>query len=207
MVKNIVFDMGNVLFAFDVHRFVTMHASTDENARLLENGVFKSVAWVEYDRGCISAEHALQKIASTLPSRLHDAAIRLFKEWNADIQPDEAIFALISRLKQQGFRIYLLSNAAENFYTFRSKLPGLNLFDGIFVSCDWHLSKPDAAIFRTFCAHFSLVPSECFFIDDLPPNVEGALRCGFSGVVYHGDTEELEQQINQVICCKLGLYM
>lgn len=199
MIKSIVFDMGNVLFHFDVPHFMRACGVVGEDTQLLQNSVFKSVAWVEYDRGSISTEQALENILSALPERLHTAATRLFLEWHTCIQPDKAIFTLISQLKQEGFSIFLLSNAAKNFYTFREKLPGLNEFDGLFISCDWHLLKPDAAIYRAFCAHFSLIPSECFFIDDLPPNVESAMRCGFSGTVYHGDVEELKRRLRQAI--------
>ena len=48
-------------------------------------------------------------------------------------------------------------------------------------------SKPDPEIFRTFCLHFGLNPAQCFFIDDQPANVFGALRAGMRGMVYHGD--------------------
>ena len=47
--------------------------------------------------------------------------------------------------------------------------------------------KPDPEIFRTFCLHFGLNPAQCFFIDDQPANVFGALRAGMRGMVYHGD--------------------
>jgi putative hydrolase of the HAD superfamily len=42
---------------------------------------------------------------------------------------------------------------------------------------------------------FHLIPEECFFIDDVPANIEGALYCGIPGAVFHGDVALLRQQL------------
>lgn len=45
---------------------------------------------------------------------------------------------------------------------------------------------------------FDLDPSESFFIDDSPANVEAAFRLGMRGYVYHKDTNELRNRLKEV---------
>ena len=91
------------------------------------------------------------------------------------------------RDRDEGYRLYLLSNVCGHYDVMRRNIPHIERFDGEFISSDWHLLKPDPEIFRTFCLHFGLNPAQCFFIDDQPANVFGALRAGMRGMVYHGD--------------------
>lgn len=74
MIKNIIFDMGNVLVRFDPELFMDRYSLTGEDRKLIRNEVFRSVEWTMLDRGVIDEEIAEQRILSCLPERLHDAA-------------------------------------------------------------------------------------------------------------------------------------
>ena len=74
MIKNIVFDMGNVLVWFDPELFMDRYSLTGEDRRLIRNEVFRSVEWTMLDRGVIDEEIAERRILPRLPERLHDAA-------------------------------------------------------------------------------------------------------------------------------------
>lgn len=56
MIKNIVFDMGNVLVRFDPELFMDRYSLTGEDRRLIRNEVFRSVEWTMLDRGVIDEE-------------------------------------------------------------------------------------------------------------------------------------------------------
>ena len=56
--------------------------------------------------------------------------------------------------------------------------------DGLFVSAFHRMLKPDPAIFLRMCEEFSLDPEECFFIDDIAANIEGAAKVGMRGVQF-----------------------
>ena len=94
MIKNIVFDMGNVLVRFDPELFMDRYSLTGEDRKLIRNEVFRSVEWTMLDRGVIDEEIAEQRILPRLPERLHDAARGLIEKWDDPIVPVEGMMEL-----------------------------------------------------------------------------------------------------------------
>lgn len=68
----------------------------------------------------------------------------------------------------------------------------MDFFDGVMVSSDVHLIKPDTRIYELLCRTYDLKPQECIFIDDRPENVEAAERVGMKGIVFTGDYATVE---------------
>ena len=97
MIKNIVFDMGNVLVRFDPELFMDRYSLTGEDRKLIRNEVFRSVEWTMLDRGVIDEEIAEQRILPRLPERLHDAARGLIETWDDPIVPVEGMLELLQR--------------------------------------------------------------------------------------------------------------
>lgn len=193
MVKNIVFDMGGVLVDYNPRRCIARYGRNEEDSKLLLEEIFLSVEWVLCDRGALTEAEAAASIRRRLPERLHEDVTHILSHWYEDMPPIPATNELAARLREAGYKLYLLSNAAPSFYNYRLTIPAIRYFDGEFLSCDWNLIKPDPEIYRAFCAHFRLVPSRCFFIDDLPYNMEAAIRCGMQGFAYHGNAPALER--------------
>lgn len=194
-IKQLVFDMGNVLIRYNARYYLEKYVPDEGDRTLLMREVFQSVEWVRMDHGSITEEEAVAGSCRRLPARLHETAALLYRSWNQDIPPIPGMEPLIGRLKAAGYGIYLLSNTSVRYHGFRQNIPALRWFDGEFISADWRLLKPDPAIFRAFCQHFGLVPGQCLFVDDLPANVYGAQCAGMEGVVFYGDTEDLEKRL------------
>ncbi|MEG0754147.1 MAG: HAD family phosphatase [Angelakisella sp.] len=197
MIKNIVFDMGNVLILYDARRYVADYTDNAEDADLIMRHLFRSVEWIRMDRGAITQEQAVESVCKRLPERLHKTVQLLFDNWHEDIPPFPEMEVLVEKLKTAGYGIYLLSNTSVKFHEYRRHIPALKHFDGEFISADWGMLKPDPAIYTTFCQHFGLVPSQCFFIDDVSANIEGAMLAGMQGAVFHGDATVLEEELRQ----------
>ena len=98
--------------------------------------------------------------------------------------------------KAAGYRIYLCSNATSALHTYFPRIPGAEHFDGILVSADWKLLKPQHEIFELLYETFSLDPAECWFIDDHPPNIDGAIVTGMNGTVFDGDLKRLRRDLH-----------
>lgn len=199
MIHNIVFDMGGVLIDFDVQRYTARFVPNPEDYELMRRELFRSVEWVKMDRGTITDEEVIAAVCARLPERLHQAVREILDNWHQDIPPLNGVYELVRELKEEaGYSIYLLSNTCTRFHTFRQNIPALRFFDGEFVSCDFHLVKPEPGIYLRFLEYFHLRPEECVFIDDDPRNIEGAIRCGMGGVIYHGDAAELRRKLRQL---------
>lgn len=195
MIKNIVFDMGGVLINFDAERYTARFVPDAADRALIRRELFRSVEWIQMDRGSITDGEAVASVCARLPAHLHQAVRDILDNWHRDIPPLDGIYDLVKELKGKGYGIYLLSNTCTRFHSFRENIPALKFFDGEFISADCHLVKPEPGIYRLFLEEFGLDGSECVFIDDVPLNVEGAVRCGIHGVVYHGDPALLRDRL------------
>ena len=182
MIKNIVFDMGNVLVRFDPELFMDRYSLTGEDRRLIRNEVFRSVEWTMLDRGVIDEELAEQRILPRLPERLHDAARGLIETWDDPIVPVEGMLELLQALKAKGYRLYLLSNAAARQPIYWARAEASKLMDGALISAEVKLLKPDPQIYKALLKKYQLKASECVFIDDRLENVQAAFALGFAGI-------------------------
>ena len=190
-----IMTMGNVLIRFDPELFMDRYSLTGEDRKLIRNEVFRSVEWIMLDRGVIDEEIAEQRILPLLPERLHGAARGLIEKWDDPIVPVEGMLELLQALKAKGYRLYLLSNAATRQPIYWARAEASKLMDGVLISAEVKLLKPDPQIYRTFLHKFALRPEECVFIDDTPINVEGALYENMAGIVFNMDVPALAESL------------
>lgn len=198
MIKNVVFDMGGVLINFDAARYTARFVPDPQDYELIRRELFRSVEWIQMDRGAISDEEAVASVCARLPERLHQAVRDILDNWHQDIPPLDGVYDLVKELQEKGYGIYLLSNTSARFHSFRKNIPALQFFDGEFISADHHMVKPEPRIYQQFLAKFALEGQECVFIDDVPHNVEAAILCGLNGIVYHNDPARLRRQLRQL---------
>ena len=105
------------------------------------------------------------------------------------------MYELAAELKQQGYSLYLLSNASHRQHDYWPRIPCSRFFDGTIISADEGIMKPGCEYFLRALNRFGLTAGECFFVDDMPANVEGAAFCGIPGAVFFGDAKLLRSQL------------
>lgn len=112
---------------------------------------------------------------------------------------DPLMYEVVRELKQRGYGIYLCSNANERFREYAENIPALSLFDGMIVSAEEKCIKPGRRIYQTLFERYSLKPQECFFIDDMQANIDGARAAGMQGYCYaDGNVERLREYLKQI---------
>lgn len=196
MIKNIVFDMGNVLIAWDPPMLVRRLGLSKDDQQILVREVFGCSEWAGLDRGTLGPEEALSLVAPRLPERLYAAALACMAEWwKGPLVPIPGIAELIAELKAMSYRIYLLSNATSCLHEYFPRIPGSEYFDGMIVSADWKRLKPEHELYEILFENYSLTPGECFFIDDNPLNIDAARCLGMPGTVFFGDAMRLRSEL------------
>lgn len=193
MIKNIIFDMGNVLLDYDPEVSLRHFVEKEEDRALIRRELFQGPEWIEGDLGHITDEERFDGVSLRIPERLHRELRQCVEQWHMCMQPVSGAKEFCSYAKEKGYRLYVLSNASNSFYQYFPRFAPLDYFDGIVVSCDIHLIKPDIRIYQYLLEQFHLLPEECFFIDDVAANVEGARKAGISGAVFRGDFEEIKR--------------
>ena len=103
----------------------------------------------------------------------------------------------VKQLKEAGYGIYLLSNASVAQHDYWPRIPVSSYFDGKLISCDVKTVKPCPRIYELFTEKFGLNPEECLFVDDATANVAAAIACGWQGIVFHGDADELRRKMTE----------
>ncbi len=197
MIRNIVFDMGNVMIYFSKKIFLDRAGVSGEDRTLLERVVFDSLEWARLDRGSLLEPEAEKLMCARLPERLHGYVHDFVYDWDKPLLPVRDMAPLVRELKAKGYGIYLLSNAASRQHDYWPDIPGSECFDGTLISADERLTKPEKEIYELFLERFGLCPDECVFIDDAINNAEGAFLCGMHPIVFHNDVAELRAKLRE----------
>lgn len=200
-IKNIVFDMGNVLVKYDAMLVCKHFIENEEDCKQVCTSVFVSPEWIMLDMGVITEEKAMLRMKSRLPERLHTAAEQCMKNWDKfNMMPVEEMRTLLESLKKKGYHLYVCSNASMRLLDcYQKVIPAWDIFDGILFSAEIKCMKPQKEMYEQFFERFSLVPEECFFIDDLDINIEGAKACGMEGYCFaDGDIQKLSAYLEQL---------
>jgi putative hydrolase of the HAD superfamily len=105
------------------------------------------------------------------------------------IEPDDEMVEALRRARAQGVRTGLISNSMGTGRYDRSTFP--ELFDGVVISGDEGMHKPQPEIYELACERVGLTPSDCVFVDDLRENCEGAEAVGMTAVLHRGADQTL----------------
>lgn len=198
MIKQVIFDMGGVLVDFNPPATLKKHFTDQKDIDLLLKEIFDGPDWANLDRGTLTVEQMVARACERLPARLHAPVRRLLENWADEMLPINEMLPLVQELKKSGYGIYLLSNAPLNFHTYRDSIPAFAYFDGFIISADYLTIKPEPEIYNVLFNTFNLNPTECFFIDDLQTNIEGAAALGMKGHCFdHGDPAVLRGALKE----------
>ena len=173
--KNIVFDLGGVLFARDKHK---CSPEFIDFFRFIRTDPMPDF-WVEYDRGTLTLDQVVDALCA-LHGCTPEVARAYLREAIDRQEPVRATERLVGELKRAGYRLYVLSNMSREFIDFLRRFPVYGLFDGEVVSCEEHTVKPEPRIYEILLERYGLPPSETLFIDDGQKNVDAAQRLGFA---------------------------
>ncbi len=196
MIRNMVFDMGNVLVVFDPNQFMDNEGIYEPKDRqLVIRELFHNVEWAQMDLGVLTEETAEPLVMKRIPDRLKGQVQNLLHRWWAKRSTIEGMEELVKELKENGYNIYLLSNASVSQHIYWPYFEMSKLFDGKLISCDLGIVKPNPEIYHRFTEKFGLKPEECMFVDDLPANVAAAVSCGWKGIVFQGNATDLRQRM------------
>ena len=198
MIRNIVFDMGGVILDFNVKKTVEEYFP-EEYREIVKKNVFDSELWRSLDRGTLEFSEALPLMLKTLPKETHALVKDMVTDFYPYMPPFDDMYDFIALLKKAGYKTYLLSNASVRVFDRFFNIPALSLLDGLFISALYGYIKPEKEIYEAFFKKFSLVPEECFFIDDNAVNIEAAKKLGMDGYVYKApDISDLKTRLSSL---------
>ena len=119
----------------------------------------------------------------------------------AALMPLRALWPMVHRvrrLKDEGYRVGILTNNVREFAAYWHTTIPMELFDVVVDSCEVGLRKPDEAIYRLAAERIGAPPERCLFLDDSAANVAAARAVGMRGIVV-ADVEAAIAELDAVL--------
>ena len=187
MIRNMVFDIGNVLMDFRWKEY--MRSLFGENEALIQTinqGIWHNGCWAAMDKGEMDGAATLRSAVAFAPQYEKEIKLTLDRVALAFHKFGYAV-PWVQELKGMGLNVYYLSNySAFSIAANPDVLDFIPCMDGGVFSFEVKAVKPEPEIYRCLCDKYGLNPEECLFTDDVPANVKGAQACGFQGIVFEG---------------------
>ncbi|MFO7573530.1 MAG: HAD family phosphatase [Bacteroidales bacterium] len=197
-IKTIVFDIGNVLISFRPEVFHRERGVSEEKTAIYLNDIYHGLEWQMIDRGVMTIPEAIRSIAGRSSLSTQEIA-GIFTLLEEILFPLSENGKLLKPLKKAGFRLYYLSNFAEEMFArvFR-KNDFFSHFNGGILSASVKMLKPEPEIYHELIRKYDIIPAETLFIDDLPANIEAAGAEGFQ-TLYLPDHTRLREELLRVL--------
>lgn len=186
--------MGNVLMNYDPEVSLNRFCTSEEEKTIIRRELFEGPEWEMGDLGQIADRERYVYVKKRIQERYWPSLKQCCDNWDICMTPLQGAKEFCDSLKKSGYRIYVLSNASDKFYEYFPGFAPLAYFDGIVVSADIHMVKPDIRIYRYILERFGLQADECLFIDDRQENVDGAAHAGMHSAVFQNDFEEIRKR-------------
>ena len=182
--RDVIFDIGNVLLFFDFRIFARKIApdclcGVDELLPRLEQPVWEMEA-----RGLRASEFFRLAAAQI---GYQGGAGEFVSAWQEIFEPNEPVIQFATRLKEDGHRLFLLSNTnAWHADYFLARYPVFDLFEDRVFSHEENCAKPEPRIYEIAKTRFGVIPEQTVYIDDRLENVEAGKAAGFRSIHYQG---------------------
>ncbi len=193
MIRNIIFDIGNVLVDYCWQEHIARFGFTGETARRLGEAMMLHPVWNELDRGVWNNEQLLEGFIQNDPEL--EAQIRLvFSDLSSLVREREGSNRWIYSLRKAGYKAYYLSNFSARVKTEASRqLTFLREMDGGVMSYTVQLIKPEPYIYEVLLNRYKLKAEECVFLDDSPANIDTAKSLGMKGIIVESQEQAMEE--------------
>ncbi len=189
MIKNIILDMGNVLLDYNPNVILDKVCDNSDEKEIILKELFYGEEWIMGDYGKITNSERFDGVSKRVPEYLHEKLKQCVEHWDICMDPIEGAQDFCRIVKEKGYKVFILSNACSKFYEYFPKHYDLDFFDGVVVSSDVHIIKPEIGIYNYLLEKYNLKPEECLFIDDRQCNVDGAKLTGMNAVVFVNNYE------------------
>ena len=202
MIRNIIFDIGNVLAYFRwKDLFAELGFTGEKFDRIAAATILHPTMWPEFDRSLMSDEEIISSCIEREPEYEEDIRM-IFERTELLIEEYAYSYGWIKDLKERGYKVYLLSNYGKTSFeaaVAHGRLSFMPLIDGGVISYEVRIVKLEPGIYDALIKKFDLQPEECVFLDDRKDNVEAAMKKGFYGIVVEGYEQAAEALDNLLI--------
>ena len=183
MIKNIIFDLGNVIINYNQKKIINNFTEKEEEIKYIYDEIFHAPEWTLMDLGDITNDGAIEIINKRNEFKYEKLTQEFLHEWYKKQPINRDIVEIAKILKNNGYNLFVLSNMANQTYEYFKNDEFFSLCTGIVISAHEHVKKPDEKVYRLLLDRYNLNAEECLFIDDddSGKNYETANKIGIKG--------------------------
>lgn len=198
MIKNLIFDLGNVFIEFNPDNIIsecTPYFWCNEEYLNLKEVIFEKYINL-WDSGYVKYDEMVKmsciELSNRNCSKLIPYCLDIFDYWFESLKMDPKLLNLVRTLQEKKYKCYVLSNVSDGINLMPEK-DKLIKFNGYILSYQVGLLKPAKGIFEKLLKNYKLNPEECLFIDDKEENIKTAEKLNMKGHVYVGYFELIDE--------------
>lgn len=194
MIKNVIFDLGDVLINNNPLEYIKKLGYSDEKTEALYQALSTDTVWHDKDIGIYENYIDCIPIFKKHHPELKKEIEEFFQEsWMTEVYtPIETNMVLYKRAHELGLNIYFLTNySADGFSYLEENYDFIRTANGRIVSSHVHCCKPERRIFELLLNKYQLTASECIFFDDNINNIIVAKELGINAVLFTDVQEAL----------------
>ncbi|MFT4663130.1 MAG: 2-haloacid dehalogenase [Polaribacter sp.] len=197
-INTVIFDLGNVLINWDPNHLYKKIFSADEEREHFLNNICTSDWNVQQDAGR-TLQEATEILVAQHPNYKNEIEA-FYGRWTEMIGGAiQETVAILKQLKTENkVHLYALTNWSNETFPYAiENFEFLQLFEGILVSGDEKLIKPDTRIYELMMQRYNISPTEAVFIDDSEKNIVGAKAIGLHGL-HFTESEKLRKELEEL---------
>jgi putative hydrolase of the HAD superfamily len=200
MIRNIIFDIGNVLVDFCWEEYLGSFGFPQETAEKIAKATVLDEAWNEFDRGGKEEEELVDDFVKNAPE-LENEIRQICEDVHDMLRKRDYAIPWVQELKKMGYHVYYLSNFSKKAERECAHTLGfIPYMDGGILSYRVKRIKPNPEIYQMLMERYQLVPEECVFLDDRKDNCAAAEKLGIHAIVFTTKENAIEE------LKKLGVY-
>jgi hypothetical protein len=194
MLKNLIFDVGGVLLEYQWYKALTDLGYDETEAQEVGKKLVRDPIWPMMDYGVMTIDEVREKLKLVYPE-LEEMMAEILKNPKVLAVPRPEIWDQIRRLKEAGYRIFLLSNYGEELWEAHvAHQPFMQHVEDAVISCRIHMVKPQRRIYTYALQKFGIRGEESVFFDDRPENTLAARKAGLPAI-----TVSSREDLNQIL--------
>lgn len=166
MIKNIIFDLGNVIINYNQNKIINNFTQKEKEIKYIYDEIFHAPEWTLMDLGDITNDEAIEIINKRNQFKYETLTQDFLHEWYKKQPINRDIVEIAKILKNNGYDLFVLSNMANQTYEYFKNDEFFGLCTGIVISAQEHIKKPDEKVYRLLLDRYNLNAEECLFIDD-----------------------------------------
>ena len=201
MIKNIIFDFGNVIGRFNYKECISNFTNDPLAADFLDKEVINAPEWLQYghmDSGLVTYDAIIKLINDRNNNKYSNLVEALINNYYKHITISEDILNIVKELKNKGYNLYVLSNTSKPVVDYFKDNEIFTYFDGFVLSYKINMLKPNDGIYNYLLNKYDLIAEECLFIDDREDNMKTANKFGINGrSVNKDDIEDIKKVLKE----------